>query len=102
MEKAKAEVSHLVTVGGPSVIPNPKKKLLDQVREVIRVKHYSIRTETTYVDWIKRFILFHGKRHPRETGASEAHWHWAVVAADPLGSAPACPVAEIHFAFISY
>ncbi|MBM3835711.1 MAG: integron integrase [Verrucomicrobia bacterium] len=71
MEKAKAEVSHLVTVGGPSVIPNPKKKLLDQVREVIRVKHYSIRTETTYVDWIKRFILFHGKRHPREMGASE-------------------------------
>lgn len=46
-------------------------KLLDQVREKIRVKHYSIRTETQYVHWIKRFILHHGKRHPREMGAKE-------------------------------
>lgn len=44
-------------------------KLLDQVRARIRVKHYSIRTEDQYVFWIKRFILFHGKRHPRELGA---------------------------------
>jgi integron integrase len=41
------------------------------VRDRIRVKHYSIRTETQYVQWIKRFILFHGKRHPREMGAAE-------------------------------
>jgi len=46
-------------------------KLLDQVRDKIRVKHYSIRTETQYVQWIKRFILFHGKHHPRELGAVE-------------------------------
>ena len=46
-------------------------KLLDQVRDRIRVKHYSIRTETQYVQWIKRFILFHGKRHPQEMGAAE-------------------------------
>jgi len=46
-------------------------KLLDQVRARIRVKHYSIRTETQYVHWIRRFILFHGKRHPREMGAPE-------------------------------
>lgn len=46
-------------------------KLLDQVRECIRVKHYSIRTENTYVDWIKRFILFHHKRQPKEIGSSE-------------------------------
>jgi hypothetical protein len=39
-------------------------KLLDQVRNIIRLKHYSIRTERAYVDWIKRFILFHHKRHP--------------------------------------
>src|SRR6266404_3398824 len=50
-------------------VPNPK--LLDQVSEVMRFKHYSIRTETSYRDWIKRFILFHGKRHPREMGAFE-------------------------------
>ena len=48
-----------------------KPKLLDQVREVIRRKHYSIRTEQAYLDWIKRFILFHHKRHPREMGESE-------------------------------
>lgn len=52
-------------------IPNPKLKLLDQVSEVIRFKHYSIRTEETYREWIRRFILFHGKRHPREMGALE-------------------------------
>src|SRR5258705_9758530 len=51
--------------------PNPKLKLLDQVSEVIRFKHYSIRTERTYRDWIKRCILFHGKRHPREMGTYE-------------------------------
>jgi hypothetical protein len=52
-------------------IPNPKLKLLEQVSEVMRFKHYSIRTETTYREWIKRFILFHGKRHPREMGGAE-------------------------------
>src|SRR3569623_2404624 len=50
---------------------SPAPKLLDQVRDRIRVKHYSIRTETQYVQWIRRFILFHGKRHPRDLGASE-------------------------------
>ncbi len=47
------------------------KKLLDQVRDVLRVKHYSYRTEETYLDWIRRFILFHHKRHPAEMGAQE-------------------------------
>jgi integron integrase len=46
-------------------------RLLDQVREVIRIRHYSIRTEQAYVQWIRRFILFHGKRHPRDMGAPE-------------------------------
>jgi integron integrase len=50
---------------------NPPPKLLDQVRDRIRVKHYSIRTEGLYVHWVKRFILFHGKRHPLEMGAAE-------------------------------
>jgi hypothetical protein len=48
-----------------------KPKLLDQVREKLRVKHYSIRTEQAYLDWIKRFILFHGKRHPETIGNRE-------------------------------
>lgn len=48
-----------------------EKKFLDTVRDVIRLKHYSIRTEDAYVNWIRRFILFHGKRHPQEMGAKE-------------------------------
>lgn len=46
-------------------------RLLDQVREVIRMKRYSIRTEEAYVPWIKRFVLFHDKRHPRDMGPEE-------------------------------
>jgi hypothetical protein len=45
--------------------------LLQLVRDAIRVRHYSIRTEQAYVFWIRQFILFHRKRHPREMGASE-------------------------------
>lgn len=53
-------------------IQMPKeKKLLDQVRDAIRTKHYSLRTEKTYIDWIRRYILFHNKRHPREMGVPE-------------------------------
>jgi len=46
-------------------------KLLDQVVARLRVKHYSLRTEKTYVDWIKRYIFYHGKRHPKDMGAAE-------------------------------
>src|SRR6266404_5204737 len=45
-----------------SILPNPKLKLLDQVREVMRLRHYSIRTERCYCDWIKRYIRFHKLR----------------------------------------
>jgi integrase len=45
--------------------------LLDRVRERIRLKHYSIRTEQAYCDWIRRFIIFHGKRHPTDLGAAD-------------------------------
>jgi integron integrase len=48
-----------------------EKKLLDQVREKIRLLHYSYKTEQAYVEWIKRFIFFHNKRHPNEMGAAE-------------------------------
>src|SRR3954464_9257166 len=47
--------------------PNmPKSLLLDRVRDKIRLKHYSIRTETAYVDWVRRFVNFNQRRHPRE------------------------------------
>ena len=48
-----------------------EKKLLDQVRETLRRKNYAYRTEESYTSWIRRFILFHSKRHPRQMGAAE-------------------------------
>ena len=57
-------------VFGPINTP-PTPRLLDQVRGAVRVRHYSIRTESAYVDWIRRFIIFHGKRHPSQLGAAE-------------------------------
>jgi integron integrase len=50
--------------------PQPKK-LLDQVRDTIRLKHYSYRTEESYLYWVRRYILFHAKRHPRDMGSAE-------------------------------
>ena len=53
------------------IIPNPKTRLFDEVREVMRLKHYSLRTELAYLECMKRFIFFHQKRHPREMRAPE-------------------------------
>lgn len=47
------------------------KKLLDILRDKIRFKHYSIRTEQVYIHWVKRYILFHNKKHPKEMGKVE-------------------------------
>ena len=57
-----------------TIITSPvttKPKLLDQVRHALRVKHYSPKTEEAYIHWIRRFILFHKKRHPKEMGEKE-------------------------------
>jgi len=51
--------------------PTDKPKLLDQVRAAIRTRHYSIRTEESYVNWIKRYVLFHDKCHPKDMGEKE-------------------------------
>ncbi len=56
-------------VSSPGLLSPPR--LLEQVRGKIRLKHCSLRTGQAYVDWIKRFIRHHGKRHPREMGAVE-------------------------------
>ena len=58
------------------VLANPKAKLIDQMREVLRVKHYALRTEQSYCDWVVRFLKFHrdrtgGWKHPREMGGAE-------------------------------
>jgi hypothetical protein len=57
--------------GEPTITSTPSPKLLDQVREAIRTRHYSPKTEESYVHWVKRFIFFHNKRHPAEMGEKE-------------------------------
>src|SRR5262245_30179789 len=66
----------------PLLVPNPKARLFEQVREVMRFHHYSLRTEKTYLQWIRRYLVFHrsadksephgGWRHPRDLNAREA------------------------------
>jgi hypothetical protein len=59
--------------GSPPVaasFANPPR-LLDQLRQTLRTKHYAYRTEQAYVHWVRRYILFHGKRHPQEMGRGE-------------------------------
>ncbi len=51
--------------------PTKPRKLLDQLRDATRLKHYAYSTEKTYVHWAKRYILFHNKRHPAEMGTPE-------------------------------
>jgi hypothetical protein len=55
----------------PEPLPARPRRLLDRVRDTIRARHYSRRTEKAYVGWIRRYIFFHGKRHPAEMGAPE-------------------------------
>jgi hypothetical protein len=51
--------------------PQQSKKLLDQYRDQIRIKQYSTRTEKTYIQWVREYILYHNKRHPKEMGTHE-------------------------------
>jgi len=55
----------------PPVEPGKGKKLLEQYSEALRNRHYSLRTETTYASWVRQYILYHQKRHPREMGVAE-------------------------------
>jgi site-specific recombinase XerD len=59
-----------------------EKKLLDRARDLIRVKHYSIRTEQTYLHWMKQFILYHNKRHPADMGGPEVEAYLTHLAVD--------------------
>jgi integron integrase len=67
-------------------IPEPlgprKSKFLEEVRRAMRLRHYSLRTEQTYLDWIRQFILFHGKRHPNDLGEVEISAFLTHLAAD--------------------
>jgi site-specific recombinase XerD len=65
----------------------PKPKLLEQMRQAIRTRHYSDRTEKAYVHWIKRFIFFHNKRHPIEMAEAEIGRFLSALATDSKVSA---------------
>ena len=64
-----------------------KPKLLDELRSVMRLKHYSLHTEKSYVHWIRRYIYFHKKRHPGEMGAGEVESFLSFLATDQQVSA---------------
>ena len=64
-----------------------KPRLLDEVRAKIRTLHYSHRTEKSYTQWVKRYILFHGKRHPRDMGAGEVQAFLSALATERRVSA---------------
>jgi len=68
---SKADVPLVDAGAGLPGEPARPRRLLDQLRDEIRLRHYSIRTEAAYVDWARRFILFHGKRHPCDMGVAE-------------------------------
>jgi len=65
----------------------PEPRLLDRVRETVRLRHYSRRTEEAYATWIRRFIVFHGKRHPSQMGGDEIGGYLTYLAMDRKVSA---------------
>ena len=70
-------------------IPNPKLKFMEQCREVMRFRHLALRSEQAYLAWIKRFIFFHDKRHPKDMGEPEVRaflTHLAVQGRESAGT----------------
>ena len=80
--------------------PRPPR-LLDQLRDALRVRHYSLRTEQAYIHWAKRFIFFHDKRHPREMGAAEveAFLTWLAVEGGVSASTQGQALAALLFLY---
>ena len=71
VHKIGRDPSSAQTISDSNSAAQNKPRLMDQIRSAIRVRHYSRRTEEAYLGWIRRFIVFHGKRHPAEMGAEE-------------------------------
>ena len=71
-------------------VPVAEPRLLDRVREEMRLRHYSLRTEKTYIEWIRRYIFHHGKRHPRDMGEAEitAFLTWLATDSNKWGRIP--------------
>jgi integron integrase len=80
--------------------PQPPR-LFDQVREALRLRHYSLRTEQAYLHWIRRFILFHDKRHPRDLGAGEVEKFltWLAVEGNVAASTQGQALAALLFLY---
>ena len=79
--RARDSTAAMVFQEGPPAGP-PPPRLLDRVRAALRARHYSLRTEEAYVAWIRRYILFHNKRHPVEMGAREVTKFLTALATD--------------------
>ena len=69
------------------LVPNPKLKFMEQCREVMRFHRLALRTEEAYLQWIKRFIFFHSKQHPKDMGEPEVKVFLTHLAADRLVAA---------------
>jgi integron integrase len=84
-----------------SSMENRAPRLLDQVRAALRALHYSARTEEAYVHWIRRFIVFHGRRHPRALGAPEvtAFITWLAVERQVSGSTQNQALSAVLFLY---
>ncbi len=68
--------------GTATTTGRPAPRLMDRLRQQLRVRHYSLRTEDAYVEWVRRFVLFHGKRHPRDMGPAEVQAFLSHLAVD--------------------
>ena len=86
--------------GAAAHLPPTAPRLLDLVRDRIRFLHYSLRTEQAYVDWIRRFVLFHGKRHPSAMGAAEVESFLTYLAAQREVSASTQNQAQSALLFL--
>jgi hypothetical protein len=83
------------------IVTSPKRKLLDRVRDAIRARHYSRRTEVAYVGWIRRYIGFHQKAHPSTLGAPEisAFLTWLATTRHVSGSTQTQALAALLFLY---
>ena len=79
---------------------NKPKKLLDHVRDILRLKHYACATEKSYLAWVRKYILFHQKRHPKEMGKTEIEAYLTHLAIDqhvsPGTQNPCTELAEVR------
>jgi hypothetical protein len=87
-------------VDGVDSFAAPPARLLDRVRDKIRLRHYSIRTEQAYLDWIRRFILHHGKRHPETLGGPEVEAFLTHLAVDRHVAATTQNLAKSSILFL--